>query len=120
MEMEAKPGIDPGVRLTQSAAEEVKSLLAQADNAGKTLRISVEEGGCSGLQYSMFFDEARPDDLACEYFGVNVVVDPLSAQYVQGAVVDLSDGLSELTFRISNPNARQSCGCGNSFAAQAK
>jgi iron-sulfur cluster assembly accessory protein len=107
------------VTLTASAANEVKSLLGKAENAGKTLRVYVEQGGCSGMQYSMIFDERRADDLAGEMHGVAVLVDPFSAQYIRGAVVDFSDSLTAGGFKISNPNAQQSCGCGKSFTAQA-
>ena len=105
------------LRLTANAAAEVKHLLGKAENAGKTLRVYVEEGGCSGMQYSMTFDEKRPDDLISEMHGVSVVVDPFSAQYLRGTVVDFSDSLTAGGFKISNPNARESCGCGKSFAA---
>ena len=108
---------DPIIQLTQGAAQEVKALLAKPENAGKVLRVYVEQGGCSGMQYSMTFDEKRPDDLTGEMHGVRVLVDPFSAEYLRGAVVDFSDSLSSGGFKISNPNARQSCGCGKSFAA---
>jgi iron-sulfur cluster assembly accessory protein len=107
------------VSLTTSAASEVKSLLQLPENAGKTLRVYVEQGGCSGMQYSMVFDEPRPDDSNTQIQGVSVLVDPFSAQYLRGAVVDFSDSLTGGGFKISNPNARQSCGCGKSFTAQA-
>jgi iron-sulfur cluster assembly accessory protein len=105
------------VSLTASAAEEVKALLDKPENAGKTLRVYVEQGGCSGMQYSMVFDEKRSDDLASDIHGVSVLVDPFSAQYIRGAVVEFSDSLTGGGFKISNPNARQSCGCGKSFTA---
>ena len=109
--------IEPVVLLTESAAAEVKSLLAKPENEGKRLRVYVEQGGCSGMQYAMVFDEERPDDLATRIDGLSVLVDPFSAQYIRGAVVDFSDNLTGGGFKISNPNARQSCGCGKSFTA---
>ena len=115
--MDVNIASEPIVRLTQNAAEELKSLLQKPENAGKTLRLYVEQGGCSGMQYEMVFDEKRADDLAAEMHGVSVLVDPFSAQYIQGAVVDFSDSLTGGGFKISNPNARQSCGCGKSFTA---
>src|SRR5882724_2943577 len=115
--MDVNTATEPIVNLTQTAAEEVKSLLEKAENAGKLLRIYVEQGGCSGMQYSMVFDEQRPDDFAGNMHGVSVLVDPFSAQYVRGAVVDFSDSLTAGGFKISNPNAQQSCGCGKSFTA---
>jgi iron-sulfur cluster assembly accessory protein len=115
--MEAIATTEPVITLTPSAAEEVKTILTQPENAGKTLRIYVEQGGCSGLQYSMTFDERRPDDLAAEMHGVAVLVDPFSAKYLRGTVVDFSDALTSGGFKIANPNAKQSCGCGKSFEA---
>jgi iron-sulfur cluster assembly accessory protein len=108
---------DTVLRLTPEAALEVKSMLTQPENAGKTLRFYVEQGGCSGMQYEMIFDERRGDDLVSEWDGVPVVVDPFSAKYLQGTVVDFSSELTGGGFKISNPNARQSCGCGKSFQA---
>ena len=108
---------EPIVDLTPSAAEEVTSLLGKPENNGKVLRVYVEKGGCSGMQYSMVFDEKRADDFAAEVHGISVLVDPFSAQYLRGAVVDFSDSLTAGGFKISNPNARQSCGCGKSFTA---
>jgi len=115
--MEPNVATEPVVELTASAAEEVKALLGKVENAGKTLRVYIEQGGCSGMQYSMTFDEKRPDDLIAEFHGVTVLVDPFSAQYIHGAVVDFNDSLTSGGFKISNPNARQSCGCGKSFTA---
>ncbi len=115
--MEATTSTDSVITLTPSAAEEVKNILTQPENAGKTLRIYVEQGGCSGMQYSMVFDEKRPDDLSTEMHGVSALVDPFSAKYLRGTVVDFSHDLTGGGFKISNPNAKQSCGCGKSFEA---
>lgn|SRR5690348_2432257 len=108
---------DPVVQLTPNAAQEVKVLQQKPENAGKNLRLYVEQGGCSGMQYAMTFDEQRPDDAVAQMHGVAVVVDPFSVQYLRGALVDFSDGLSGGGFKITNPNAKQSCGCGKSFTA---
>ena len=105
------------VTLTESAAKQVKEMLTKPENAGKSLRVYVEGGGCSGLQYGMVFDERRPDDASAEFHGVGVLVDPFSANYLRGSVVDFSEELTSGGFKISNPNARQSCGCGKSFEA---
>jgi iron-sulfur cluster assembly accessory protein len=105
------------VGLTPRAAEECKSLLALPENAGKNFRVYVEQGGCSGMQYGMVFDEKRDGDLSAEQHGVEIVVDPISAQYLRGTVVDFSEELVGGGFKISNPNAKQSCGCGKSFEA---
>jgi iron-sulfur cluster assembly accessory protein len=106
------------INLTANAAEQVKSLLDKPENSGKTLRLYVEKGGCSGMQYSMIFDEQRGDDLSGAMFGVSYLVDPFSAKFLRGAVVDFSDSLTAGGFKITNPNAAQSCGCGKSFTAQ--
>src|SRR5262245_17240661 len=113
--METNATVEPVVTLTESAADEVRSLLKLPENAGRTLRVYVEQGGCSGMQYSMVFDERRPDDLNADQRGISVLVDPFSAKYLRGAVMDFSDALTGGGFKISNPNARQSCGCGKSF-----
>jgi iron-sulfur cluster assembly accessory protein len=102
--------------LTEKAANEIRAKLAtEADCMGKGLRLYVEKGGCSGLQYGMVFDQKRPDDLEASCFGVSVLVDPFSANYIRGSVVDYSDALTGGGFKISNPKAAQSCGCGKSF-----
>ena len=106
------------VSLTESAAQQVRSMLSeQPENSGKLLRVYVEGGGCSGMQYGMVFDEKRDNDRCAESFGVSVLVDAVSAEYLQGAVVDFSDALTGGGFKISNPNAKSSCGCGKSFEA---
>jgi iron-sulfur cluster assembly accessory protein len=105
------------ISVTENAAAEVKNLLGKAENSGKFLRVYVERGGCSGMQYGLVFDEKRPEDLITEMHGVTVLVDPVSAGHVRGSVVDFSDSLSAGGFKIINPNARESCGCGKSFTA---
>ena len=106
------------VRLTESAAREIKEMLAKEENsAGKGLRVFIEQGGCSGLQYGMVFDQAREGDFSAEFHGVPVMVDNVSAEYVKGSVVDFSDALTGGGFKISNPRAKTSCGCGKSFEA---
>lgn len=105
------------VSVTESAAAQIKSMNAGGENAGKFLRVYVESGGCSGLQYGMVFDEKRPDDLLSDFYGVSVLVDPFSSNYLRGSVVDFSDALTGGGFKITNPNAKQSCGCGKSFEA---
>jgi iron-sulfur cluster assembly accessory protein len=109
--------VEPVVSLTPSAADETKALLAKPENAGKTLRIFVEQGGCSGMQYGMVFDEKRDGDSVVEQHHVTVLVDAFSAQYLRGTVVDFSAALTGGGFKISNPNAKQNCGCGKSFEA---
>ena len=117
--MQTTETLEPVIGLTPSAADEVRAMLEKPENAGKLLRVYVEQGGCSGMQYSMVFDEKRADDLASEIHGVSVLVDPFSAKYLRGSVVDFSDSLIGGGFKVTNPNAAQSCGCGKSFTAQA-
>jgi len=106
----------PVISLTENAANEIKAKLA-ADPAGatKALRVYVEKGGCSGMQYGMTFDEKRDGDFEASLSGVSVVVDAFSADYLRGSVVDFSDALTGGGFKITNPQAAQSCGCGRSF-----
>jgi iron-sulfur cluster assembly accessory protein len=114
----AAPTTDAVVTLTEPAARHISGMLADdPENAGKQLRVFVEAGGCSGLQYGMVFDEKRDDDLTSEFHGVSVLVDPFSANYIRGAVIDFSDALTGGGFKINNPNAQSSCGCGKSFHA---
>src|SRR5580700_1228757 len=101
--------------LTPRAAVEVKDILTKPENAGKIFRVYVEQGGCSGMQYGMVFDEQRDGDFSSEQEGVIVLVDGISTQYLRGTVVDFSDALTGGGFKIINPNAKESCGCGKSF-----
>ena len=103
--------------LTPRAVAEVKGILTHPENAGKQFRVFVEQGGCSGMQYGMVFDEKRDGDLTGGQFGVSVYVDSISAQYLRGTVIEFSDDLSAGGFKITNPNAKESCGCGKSFSA---
>src|SRR5674476_1435572 len=103
--------------LTPRAAAEVKDILTKPENAGMNFRVYVEQGGCSGMQYGMAFDEKRAGDLASAQSGLEVLVDAISAQYLRGTMVDFSDELTGGGFKIINPNAKESCGCGKSFKA---
>jgi iron-sulfur cluster assembly protein len=116
--METAVAQDSVVTLTESAARQIAAMLSSdPENAGKSLRVFVEAGGCSGMQYGMVFDEKRADDLGTEFHGVGVVVDPFSANYMRGSVIDFSDAMTGGGFKINNPNAHSSCGCGKSFSA---
>jgi iron-sulfur cluster assembly protein/iron-sulfur cluster insertion protein len=101
--------------LTPRAVEEIRAMTRKPDNTGKTLRVYVEKGGCSGMQYSLIFDEQRDGDLTSSADDVVVLVDAFSAQYLRGSQVDFSDDLTSGGFKITNPNAQESCGCGKSF-----
>ena len=102
------------VNLTQSAILEVQRMLKK-ETAGKLLRIYVEAGGCSGLEYGLIFDEPRENDHRADCRGMQVLVDNFSMNYLRGAIVEFSDDLNDSGFKITNPNAKQSCGCGKSF-----
>lgn len=103
--------------VTEAAANKVAELVAQEEEEGLFLRVSVRPGGCSGLSYEMFFDsEAADDDVNTEQAGIKVAVDPASAPYLVGATLDYKDGLQGAGFAINNPNVTKSCGCGNSFS----
>jgi iron-sulfur cluster assembly accessory protein len=102
--------------LTESAAAQIKELMARESGAGsKALRLTVTEGGCSGKEYTMAFDDERPDDVLSSQHGVNVVVDPASARYLAGTRIDYLDSLNGGGFKVSIPRATQTCGCGKSF-----
>ena len=106
------------ITLTDNAAVKVKELLAGEDAEDLALRVAVRPGGCSGFSYEMFFDgEIAADDEQVSYGeSVRVVVDPASAQLLQGATLDYKDGLDQSGFAITNPNAERTCGCGKSFS----
>ena len=103
------------ITLTDSASSKVAELIAAEGDDNLALRVAVRPGGCSGFSYEMFFDtEVADDDVKADFAGVGVVVDPSSATYLQGATLDYKDGLQEAGFSIDNPNATNTCGCGNS------
>ena len=104
------------VGLTDVAAVKVKSLLEQEGRDDLRLRIAVQPGGCSGLVYQLYFDERTLDgDLTKDFDGVGVVVDRMSAPYLEGATIDFADTIEKQGFTIDNPNAAGSCACGDSF-----
>ena len=111
------PTDDTPILLTPSAVDAVQKALKEEGEEGDFLRISVVGGGCSGYQYGLDFDkEERMGDLALDYNGVKVVVDPVSAGYLRGTVVDYVTGLNGTGFQFKNPNAKRTCGCGSSFS----
>jgi iron-sulfur cluster assembly accessory protein len=104
------------VILTQTAAERVQRLMEERSVVGHALRVFVSGGGCSGLQYGMALEsQPRETDLRFSLHGVDIVVDPVSIDYLNGATIDYVDDLMGGGFRIDNPNAVASCGCGHSF-----
>jgi iron-sulfur cluster assembly accessory protein len=108
--------VAPSLALTEGAAVKVRGLLEQEGRDDLRLRVAVQPGGCSGLQYQLFFDERTLDgDLELDLHGVPVVVDRMSAPYLGGATIDFTDTIEQQGFTIDNPNASGGCACGNSF-----
>ena len=104
------------LELTDMAAGKVRALLDQEGRDDLRLRVAVQPGGCSGLQYQLFFDERNLDgDVLLDLHGVPVVVDRMSAPYLGGATIDFTDTIEQQGFTIDNPNAGGGCACGNSF-----
>jgi iron-sulfur cluster assembly protein len=103
------------VTLTQGAADKLKSLMAEKGREDLAVRVFIKAGGCSGFTYGMALDEPKADDNVVESEGVRVVIDPMSARYLQGAEIDYVDSLMGSGFKIHNPNAVSTCGCGSSF-----
>jgi len=105
------------ISISDRAAERVSVLLEQQQGKDLMLRVSVSGGGCSGFQYGFAFDDERnDDDLVFSHAGVDVVVDEMSLELLEGAQIDFVEDLAGAAFRIDNPNATASCGCGSSFA----
>jgi len=106
------------VSITPTAADKVRELMAE-DGESSVLRVAIQGGGCSGFQYGLGFDAGPVDDDATiEQHGVTIVIDPHSAPYLKGATIDFLNGLEESGFKIDNPNAQASCGCGHSFTVE--
>jgi len=104
--------------LTDVAVEKVKEVLAREGLTQGGLRVSVVGGGCSGFQYNLSLDPgAHDDDTIIEQGGVKLFVDPISQQYVYGTVLDYVNSLHGAGFKLLNPNATRTCGCGSSFSA---
>jgi iron-sulfur cluster insertion protein len=102
---------------TDSAANKVKQLIEEEGNAELKLRVFVSGGGCSGFQYGFTFDEVvNDDDTVLNKNGVQLLIDPMSFQYLVGAEIDYTEGLEGSQFVIKNPNATTTCGCGSSFS----
>lgn len=103
--------------LTPKAVEMVKSAMEQEGIKDHGIRVGVVGGGCSGFQYSMDFEKQAGDgDLTFEQEGIRFYVDPMSSMYLQGVTIDYVHGLQGAGFKFENPNAKQTCGCGQSFS----
>jgi len=104
------------VTVSQRAARRIGEIL-KSEPAGTMLRVSVEGGGCSGFQYKFDMErEQAQDDLVIDQNGAVVLIDPVSVQYMAGSEIDFVDDLIGASFKVKNPNATASCGCGTSFA----
>jgi len=102
------------ITLTESAAKKIKSLLSEKTETG--IRAAVQGGGCSGFTYQLKFDNQNEKDKIIESHGVNVYVDPKSFLYLMGTMIDFVDELNQAGFKFINPNAKRTCGCGESFS----
>jgi iron-sulfur cluster assembly accessory protein len=112
------------LEVTEKAAEMVKKSIAEQNNGGlelKFLRVGVIGGGCSGFSYDLdLIKEAKPTDFHFELHGLSLVIDPMSAQYLKGTVIDYYEDPTNpmrAGFKFNNPNAKHTCGCGSSFSA---
>ena len=105
------------LELTPAAAQKAKKLLAQSDQPDGALRVAVRNGGCSGMRYELLFDGARAeDDDELLFEGLKVWIDTESGTFLDGITIDYSDSLNDAGFKINNPGAAETCGCGESFA----
>ena len=104
------------INITDNAVRQLRDLLAaQEENSQKGLRVQVAKGGCSGLHYEMTLDEKKDGDAVVERHGMQFFIDRESVPYLRGATLDFSGGLTGAGFKVVNPNASRTCGCGSSF-----
>jgi len=104
------------VTVSPRAAKRIATILAN-EGQGAMLRLAVTGGGCSGFQYNFALDETRmDDDLFIEESGARILIDPVSLDFLNGAEIDFTDDLIGQAFKVNNPNATSSCGCGTSFS----
>jgi iron-sulfur cluster assembly accessory protein len=109
--------VESPIVLTAKAVEMVKDAIEREGLAGWGIRVGVVGGGCSGFQYSMDFEkEPKDGDMTFDHEGIRLFVDPMSSMYLQGVTVDYVVGLQGAGFKFTNPNARNTCGCGASFS----
>jgi iron-sulfur cluster assembly accessory protein len=111
---------EANLTLTERAADKVRALMAmEPAGTAEVLRVAIRGGGCGGFEYALGFDRGATElDERGEFHGVTVVVDPASAPYLKGATVDFVESIQESGFKIDNPNASGSCGCGHSFQVE--
>jgi iron-sulfur cluster insertion protein len=117
MVIDTPPSDAPPFAVSESAAKRIASILNQDENKGMMLRISVSGGGCSGFQYGFTFDDKRGDtDFVIEREGAKVLIDDVSLDLLKGSEIDYVEDMIGSSFQIKNPQAKSTCGCGNSFA----
>ena len=105
------------ITITEQAIAKIKDIIAEENNPAIKLRVFVQGGGCSGMQYGFTLDEEQAeDDWDIESNGVNVLIDSMSGGYLQGAVIDYKEDQYGSSFSIDNPQAQTTCGCGSSFS----
>ncbi len=105
------------ITITDKAIEQIQTISKEENPDGKKgLRLAVTGGGCSGLSYKIEFSEAKERDNVLDFSGVKVLIDPKSVIYLKGIVLDFKDGLNGKGFVFDNPNAKNTCGCGESFS----
>jgi iron-sulfur cluster insertion protein len=106
------------IKLTPQAQKKIEEIILEENDPTLKLRVFVQGGGCSGLQYGFALDnEQSEEDFEIEVGSVKLIVDVMSSQYLQGASIDFSEDITGTQFKIQNPNAQSTCGCGNSFSA---
>jgi iron-sulfur cluster insertion protein len=105
------------INVSESAVVKIKDILAEENNPNLRLRVFVQGGGCSGMQYGFTLDDVQnEDDWDLDINGVKILVDSMSSGYLQGAEIDYKDDVMGASFTIKNPNAQTTCGCGSSFS----
>ena len=115
--MEEKRIQNETIKLTDKASRRIKAILDSDGKEGYGLRVSVDSGGCSGMNYNMSFDNKQGEfDKGFESMGITIYCDLKSWLYVKGTIVDFSDDMLSGGFKIENPNANRTCGCGTSFS----
>ncbi len=103
--------------LTENALNKTRSFIAsKPEYQGKALRIYIQGGGCSGFTYNFMFDEKRANDVTLHESDIEVIIDPMSLQYLNGSTVDYVEDFTKSGFEVKNPNAKTTCGCGESFS----
>lgn len=102
------------ISLTDSAANKIKALLLKKEETG--IRAGIQGGGCSGFTYQLKFDNEKENDRVLESRGINIYIDPKSFLYLMGTQIDFVDELNQSGFKFVNPNAKRTCGCGESFS----